>query len=248
VRPGDLSSFRWWVYPVLLTVAALCFDVADRLVAEAPHGYLHHAVQGLGPHHGYLHHAVQGLVVAGLLDEPAHITMAALGLLVVARFVEAPRRFYVAALIASVAIDLDHIPLYLGLGARDQRPVTHSLATVLVFAVAAAASRRHRAVLAGTVAGLLLHFARDIVEGPPGVRMLWPLQQTAWIAGYWWFLGMILVFLAAELILGGLGIPRTRWRVFGGPDGRPRPAAAAPATSSVPSSEPGTPSGSSRLT
>ena len=28
-------------------------------------------------------------------------------------------------------------------------------------------SRRHRAVLAGTATGLVLHFARDIAEGPP---------------------------------------------------------------------------------
>jgi hypothetical protein len=31
-------------------------------------------------------------------------------------------------------------------------------------------------MLAGVVAGLLIHFARDIAEGPPGVRMLWPIQ------------------------------------------------------------------------
>jgi hypothetical protein len=204
VRPGDLSSFRWWVCPVLLALAAFCFDVADRRLHD-------------------------GLLVTGLLDDPAHLATAALGLLVVARFVEAPRRFYVAALIASVAIDLDHIPLYLGLGAQNQRPVTHSLATVVVCAVAAAAGRRHRAILAGTVAGLLLHFARDIAEGPPGVRMLWPLQQTAWIAGYWWFLGMIVLFMGADLMLGGLGIPRTRRRVFGYADERLQSAPAEPA-------------------
>lgn len=38
---------------------------------------------------------------------------------------------YVAALIASVAIDVDHIPLYLGLlGKEAGRPVPHSLSTV----------------------------------------------------------------------------------------------------------------------
>lgn len=204
MRPGDLSSFRWWVCPVLLAVAAFGFDAAGRRLHD-------------------------GLLVTGLLDDPAHLVTAALGLLVVARFVEVPRRFYVAALIASVAIDLDHIPLYLGLGAQNQRPATHSLATVVVCAVAAAAGRRHRAILAGTVAGLLLHFARDIAEGPPGVRMLWPLQQTAWIAGYWWFFGMIVLFMGAELMLGGLGIPRTRRRVFQYADERLRSAAAEPA-------------------
>jgi len=202
--------FRWWVYPILLAATAFCFDLANRLIDYGP-------------------------ISAGPLDEPSHLATAALGLLVVARFIDTPRRFYVAALIASVAIDLDHIPLYLGVGAQDQRPVTHSLATVVVFAVAAVASRRHRAVLAGTVIGLLLHFARDIVEGPPGVRMLWPLQQTAWIAGYWWFLGMIAAFLAAELILGGLQLPRTRRRMFHDPDPHVRPAVTEAAVLSSPS-------------
>jgi membrane-bound metal-dependent hydrolase YbcI (DUF457 family) len=154
----------------------------------------------------------------GLLDEISHLATAALGLLVLSRLVDAPRRFYVAALIASVAIDLDHIPEYLGwLGAQAQRPVTHSLATVVLVTAAAAASRRHRAVLAGAATGLMLHFARDIAEGPPGVRMLWPLQQTAWTASYWWFLGLIAAFTGVQLVLAHAGIPRDRPRLFRGP-------------------------------
>ena len=131
-------------YPILLAGVALGSDAAYRRIQF-------------------------GLLSAGLLDEIAHLATAALGLLVLACFIEVPRRFYVAALIASVAIDLDHIPLYLGLlRNQGQRPVTHSLATVVVFAGAAVASRRHRAVLAGVATGLVLHFARDIAEGPPG--------------------------------------------------------------------------------
>lgn len=99
-----------------------------------------------------------------------------------------------AGLIASVAVDLDHTPRYLGVGNPNQRPVTHSLATVLVVVVAAALSCRHRAVLVGAATGLLVHFARDIAEGPPGVKMLWPLQDTAWTASFRWFLGMIIAF------------------------------------------------------
>jgi inner membrane protein len=179
-----------WADPVLLAGVALAFDALDRRVPF-------------------------GLLTTGPIDEVAHLATAALGLLVVACLVDAPRRFYVAALIASVAIDLDHIPLYLGLlGDNGQRPVTHSLATVAVFAVAAAASRRHRAVLAGVVTGLLLHFARDMAEGPPGVRILWPLQGQAWTLSYGWFLGMIILFTATRLILVTLGVPRTRIRLF----------------------------------
>jgi membrane-bound metal-dependent hydrolase YbcI (DUF457 family) len=176
------------VIPLLLAGVALAFDAADRRVPF-------------------------GVLASGPLDETAHLATGALGLLALACFIDAPRRFYVAGLIASVAIDLDHIPLYLGLlGNQDQRPVTHSLTTVLVIALAAAVSRRHRAVLAGCVAGLLIHFARDIAEGPPGVRMLWPIRDTAWAASFWWFLAMIITFTAVRLIFMTTGIPRRRVR------------------------------------
>ena len=186
---GDRGSIRLWAFPIVLAGVALAFDAADRTVPFS-------------------------VLVNGPLDEVAHLTTGALGLLALACFIDAPLRFYGAGLIASVAIDLDHIPLYLGLGNQDQRPVTHSLATVVLVVVAAAASRRHRAVLVGAVTGLLIHFARDIAEGPPGVRMLWPLQDTAWTASFWWFLGMIITFTAVRLIMVTVGIPRTRVRLF----------------------------------
>jgi membrane-bound metal-dependent hydrolase YbcI (DUF457 family) len=180
---------RSWAWPVLLAGTALAFDVAYRR--------LPFSVLGSGP-----------------LDEVTHLATAALGLAVLACFVEVPRRFYIAALIASVAIDLDHIPLYLGLlGDQYNRPPTHSLATVAVVAGAAAASRRHRAVLAGTATGLVLHLVRDITEGP-GVQMLWPLQDTAWTASYRWFLGMVLAFTSVRLVLAGVGLPGTRTPFF----------------------------------
>ena len=95
--------------------------------------------------------------------------------------------------------------------------MTHSLVTVIVVAGGAAVWRRRRAVLAGVVTGLLIHFARDIAEGPPGVRMLWPLQDTAWTASYWWFLGMILTFTTVRLILVSARHPPTRARPFYSP-------------------------------
>jgi inner membrane protein len=129
--------------PVLLAGLALAFDSADRRVDFS-------------------------ILATGALDEPAHLATGALGLLALSCFIDAPRRFYVAGLIASVAIDLDHVPQLFGVGNQYQRPVTHSLSTVVVVVVAAALSRRHRAVLAGAATGLLIHFARDIAEGPPG--------------------------------------------------------------------------------
>lgn len=186
MRGRDL--IRLWTVPVLLAAVALAFDAADRRVPFS-------------------------ILASGALDEVAHLVTGALGLLALSCFIDVPRRFYVAGLIASVAIDLDHIPLYLGVGNPYQRPVTHSLATVAIVVVAAA-SRRHRAVLAGVAAGLLIHFARDIAEGPPGVRMLWPFQDTAWTASAQWFWVMIIVFTVVRLTLVTLGIPRTRIRLF----------------------------------
>ena len=186
LRERDL--IRLWTVPVLLAAVALAFDAADRRVPFS-------------------------ILASGALDEVAHLVTGALGLLALSCFIDVPRRFYVAGLIASVAIDLDHIPLYLGVGNPYQRPVTHSLATVAIVVVAAA-SRRHRAVLAGVAAGLLIHFARDIAEGPPGVRMLWPFQDTAWTASARWFWVMIIVFTVVRLTLVTLGIPRTRIRLF----------------------------------
>ena len=110
---------------------------------------------------------------------------------------------------------MDHIPLYLGLlGNQAQRPITHSLSTVAVFVAAAAVRRRHRAVLAGVATGLMLHFARDIAEGYPGVRVFWPLQDTSLMVSSRWFLVMIAAFTAARLALVSTGLPHTRIPVF----------------------------------
>jgi len=209
MRSAVLRSVRWWAGPLLLAAVALAFDAAKRRIAF-------------------------GVWTTGPIDEVAHLATAALGLLVLIRFIAAPRRFYVAALIASVAIDLDHIPLYLGLlGDSAQRPVTHSLSTAAVFIAAAAASRRHRAVLAGVATGLVLHFARDIAEGYPGVRVSWPIQDTSWMVRYRWFVGMIVVFTAARLVLVSAGLPRTRIPVFRtpGPPGSVPRSRGGPATS-----------------
>ena len=39
-------------------------------------------------------------------------------------------------------------------------------------------------------------------------------RQVEWTASYWWFLGMIIAFTAARLILVGVGVPQTRVRLF----------------------------------
>src|SRR5438105_4865385 len=87
---AEIMPLKRGINPILLAMVALGFDAADRRVKF-------------------------GLLSTGPLDEVAHLATAALGLLALACFIDAPRRFYIAALVASVAIDMDHIPLYLGL-------------------------------------------------------------------------------------------------------------------------------------
>jgi hypothetical protein len=47
--------------------------------------------------------------------------------------------------------------------------------------------------------------------------MLWPLQNTAWIATSLCFLGMIIVLMVVRLVLATVGIPRTRIHLFQSP-------------------------------
>lgn len=122
------------------------------------------------------------VVIAGLLDEPAHaattlIILGALGW-------PGTRGFAVAALVASVAIDLDHIPQYLGshfLTAGTPRPYPHSLPTLLVVGSVAALSRgRVRCLALGSELGLIGHMLRDMAEpsSRAGVALFWPVSDT----------------------------------------------------------------------
>lgn len=115
----------------------------------------------------------------GPADELAHLlTM----LLVLWALGVRARRFAAAALIASVAIDLDHVPGYLGanwLTAGTPRPYTHSLLTLAVLLTAALFVRSHRDLLLGVVVGLAVHFFRDLGEPGSGVALLWPWSRDA---------------------------------------------------------------------
>jgi inner membrane protein len=126
------------------------------------------------------------LVIIGLLDEPAHLLTAWLGLSAVA---VRRRRLWPYALLGAVLIDLDHVPYYLW-GALDSgagRPVSHSLVTVLALLTVAAADRRARLPAAGLAVGVLLHFARDIATGP-GIPLLWPVRPESESVPYWAYL------------------------------------------------------------
>jgi len=148
-------------------------------------------------------HAGDSFFPGGPLDETAHFLTA----LLLIQLLPTARREPIAvpALVASVAIDLDHIPQYLGdrfLTEGTPRPYTHSLLTPLVLLVLALAVRRHRVLLLGLALGVLLHFFRDLAEGNgSGVSLIWPLSDHAFSyphAAYLLLMGCVVV---AELCL-----------------------------------------------
>ena len=127
----------------------------------------------------YLHIGGNSFFPEGPLDEIAHFLTALLLLQWLPGRQRA--RFAAPALFASVAIDLDHVPQYLGhrfLTVGTARPYGHSLLTVAVLLALALALSRHRRLLIGLALGVLLHFVRDLGEGgSSAVSLLWPLSD-----------------------------------------------------------------------
>lgn len=156
-----------------------------------------------------------GTIAFVLVDWPAHLATCAIALLAVAAAADRPLpwRFCSAALIASVAIDLDHLPGYLGshfLTGSMPRPCTHSLLAVAVVLSLAALTRRQRArtVLLGIAFGLCAHLLRDIATGP-GIALFWPAEDLPIKIPYAVYAGTLVVGLIAWLprrsvaLLGG---------------------------------------------
>lgn len=166
--------------PVAVAGAAIVFDIAERRTAFS-------------------------VVTTGLLDEPAHCAFAGLALWVLCLLVCLPRRFYTAALVASVAIDVDHVPLYLGIDSvavqPHGRPFTHSLVTIALLLLIATLWRRQKMVVLGTAVGVVLHLVRDVVEGAPGVALLWPVSDQQWSITGATFVVLVAVLLLARFVL-----------------------------------------------
>jgi inner membrane protein len=143
------------------------------------------------------------VVTTGLVDEPAHLATASLGLLALStRFLPPERRALTwSALIASVAIDLDHLPLYAGVSgiAHGGRPYTHSLLTVALVLLAGLAFRRFRTVLMGVALGCVLHLLRDVATGP-GIPLLWPMTDASVRVPYWIYLCFLLLLATIAVL------------------------------------------------
>ena len=128
------------------------------------------------------------LMLVGGLDEIAHLATGILAITGLAR--QRPPRFAGSLLVASVAIDLDHIPSYMGikwLTRGTPRPYPHSLLTLLVLAMLGTLWRGQRLAILGAFAGLALHFWRDLSEPGGGVALLWPLTKRSFSVPYAWY-------------------------------------------------------------
>jgi inner membrane protein len=140
------------------------------------------------------------VVVDALVDEPAHLLTAWLLWCALA-----PRSRGVAGvlpwvLVGAVAIDLDHLPLYLGpvpFLVHGGRPPTHSLLTVGALLLVALLTARSK-VFVGLAVGVVLHLVRDLATGP-GVPLWWPFSAstvTLPFAAYGGVLGVATVVAA----------------------------------------------------
>jgi len=131
----------------------------------------------------------------GVLDEPAHALTMALVLVALPR--RPSRDFVISALICSVILDADHLPILFHTGWLEPatgRPDTHSLVVVVLVAVAGAAFRVDRPVIAGIVTGLLVHLGRDLATGT--VPLLWPAVSEQFHVPYLAY-ALTLICLAA---------------------------------------------------
>ncbi len=143
--------------------------------------------------------------VVGLLDEPAHLLTAALVLLAL------PTRFWQRnagwVLLGSVALDIDHVPLFLGdagFAVDGGRPPTHSLVTVVVLILGAAAVPGLRRGLGAFALGVGLHLLRDVATGP-GIPLLWPLARAVVTVPYLAYLTLLGLLTGLALVRAGLG-------------------------------------------
>jgi inner membrane protein len=145
----------------------------------------------------------------GPLDEVAHLGTAVIILWALGPRVCRPALWPVV-LVATVAVDVDHIPDRLGapwLTAGTPRPYTHSLLTILLVLLLASALRRHRDVLLAVALGLSIHFFRDLAEPGHGVSLLWPVSDRAASLPHAAYGGVIIGCLL-------VGVGRVRQRVL----------------------------------
>lgn len=167
------------------------------------------------------------LLVVAVLDETAHLATAIIVLVGFCRVVNL--WFAGGCLAGGMLIDIDHLPTMLSqsIAILDaERPVTHSVAAVMLVAlVALYFSGRGRVALLGATLGVTVHLFRDLATG--GVPLLWPASPEILEMSYWVYaIGIIVVALLPLLryldpTLGRFHFP---WEVRGGIPGHTSPS------------------------
>jgi inner membrane protein len=150
-------------------------------------------------------HAGDSLVPGGLLDETAHVLTMLLVLWALAPRASV-RRVFLPALAASVAIDADHIPGYLGsdwLTAGTSRPYTHSLLVVAIILTVALPAGRRRVVVLAVALGVAVHLWRDLSETGSGVALLWPWSDRAFALSHSSYLVAMAVVVLIDAVRCG---------------------------------------------
>lgn len=152
---------------------------------------------------GLYDRAGDSFLPGGPLDEIAHILTALLLLQVLPRRIRSFAPFWV--LLGSFAIDLDHVPGYLGydfLTAGTPRPYTHSLMTIAVLLGGGLVWRGVRRPVLGLALGVALHFVRDLAEGNgAGVSLLWPFTDRGFHYPHAVYLWLMVAVTAAGVVI-----------------------------------------------
>jgi MYXO-CTERM domain-containing protein len=157
------------------------------------------------------HLAGDSVFPGGPLDECAHLMTMLLVLWALGPAIT--RRFLVPALIASVVIDVDHVPQHLGtqlLTAGTPRPYPHSLVTVALVLGLACVWRRRRTIWLGVALGLVVHFWRDLSETGPGVSLLWPVSYAWSSLPHWSYVAVMVTVVG--VVAGRLSAARSPLR------------------------------------
>jgi hypothetical protein len=166
------------------------------------------AVLGIAANDHFLRHGEGRFLYDALTDEPAHAVTALLAVGAVATWHRAWRApvVWIAAVLGGTAIDLDHVPDFLGwhyLSTGTERPHTHALPTLALLLGIALCQRgpRRRVLLAATL-GLASHFVRDLVEGST-LPLLWPATAHGFSAPYGCYVA-VLIACVGVIVVGAL--------------------------------------------
>jgi inner membrane protein len=158
-----------------------------------------------------------GSLAYALIDEPAHLATCAVALLaLVAAGAPLSRRFAAAALLASTAIDVDHLPGYLGshllMAPSMPRPYSHSVLTIaLLLGLGLYLRGDRREISFGLAFGVAAHLCRDLATGP-GVPLLWPLSAAPATVPYGVYAAVLLIVGAGVVVSVRHGLRRRRGR------------------------------------